>query len=60
MLEVGDYVAKNPEEVLQELLSPKSLIYTLLGVAVVAFLLFTDWRLLLEHKKLKFRFRIWK
>lgn len=60
MLHAGHYVAQNPKEVLHELITPKFFIYTLLGLALVAFFLFTDWRTLLEHKKLKFRFKIWK
>lgn len=59
MLKAGNYVAQNPKEVLHEMLSPKFFIYTLLGIALVAFILFADWRTLLENKKLKFKFRIW-
>jgi membrane protein DedA with SNARE-associated domain len=60
MLEAGNYVAQNPKAVLNQLISPQFFIYTLLGLFLVSCLLFTDWRSLLEHKKLKFRFRIWK
>jgi membrane protein DedA with SNARE-associated domain len=60
MLEAGNYVAENPKAVLHKLISPQFIFYTALGLALVAFLLFTDWRTLLEHKKLKFKFKIWK
>jgi membrane protein DedA with SNARE-associated domain len=60
MLEAGDYVAENPKEVLHKLINPQFFIYTILGIALVGFILFTDWRTLMEHKKLKFKFKIWK
>lgn len=60
MLKAGHFVAQNPKEVLKQLISPEFIIYTILGIALVCFILFTDWRTLLEHKKLKFKFKIWK
>lgn len=60
VLETGDFVAKNPQEALEIIYHPRSFIYLILGIVLVAFLLFTDWRTLLETKKLRFKFKILK
>lgn len=60
VLEASDYVAQDPKAVLHNLFSPQFIIYTMLGIVVVAFLLFADWRTLLEKKKIRFKFNILK
>lgn len=42
------------------LLSVKGIVVMLLGAAMVAGFLFLDWRSLLQQRKLRFDFRIWK
>ncbi|MBK0403241.1 hypothetical protein I5M27_09610 [Adhaeribacter sp. BT258] len=60
ILEASDYVAQDPKAALQSLFSPQFIFYTVLGLLLVAFLLFADWRLLLEKKELRFKFNILK
>jgi membrane protein DedA with SNARE-associated domain len=60
MIATGSYLASSAGSLKESLLSPKSIIVLLLGLIVLGGLLFLDWRELLEHKKLKFRFKIWK
>jgi membrane protein YqaA with SNARE-associated domain len=40
--------------------SAKSIVGAVLALALVGGLLFVDWQTLIEERKLKFRFRIWK
>lgn len=60
MIATGSYLASSAGSLKESLLSPKSIIMLVLGVVVLGGLLFLDWRELLEHKKLKFKFKIWK
>ncbi|MFC5271327.1 hypothetical protein [Adhaeribacter terreus] len=60
VLKASEYVSKDPKAALQHLFSPQFIIYTILGILLVAFLLFADWRTLLEKKKLRFKFNILK
>jgi membrane protein YqaA with SNARE-associated domain len=59
MIMTGRYLA-NASGFLDSLLAPKTLISLLLGLFVLAGLLFIDWFALLREKKLRFRFKIWK
>jgi len=60
MIATGSYLASNAGSIRESLFSPKSIIMLLLGIVVLGGLLFLDWRELLCHKKLKFKFKIWK
>jgi membrane protein DedA with SNARE-associated domain len=60
MVLTGDYVAKNINNILQGLLSWQSLLGTIGGIIIVSLFLFTDWRKLLQEKKFRLSFRIWK
>jgi hypothetical protein len=40
--------------------SPKAIVMLALGLVVIAWFLFLDWRALLQQKKFKFNFKIWK
>ena len=60
MIATGSYLASSAGSLKDSLLSPKSITVLLLGLIVLGGLLFLDWRELLEHKKLKFKFKIWK
>ena len=56
----GRYVALNASTLQQTLLSPKNIVITGLGLATLALMLFLDWRVMLEKRKLAFNFKIWK
>jgi membrane protein DedA with SNARE-associated domain len=57
---IGDYAAKNTNDVLHGVISPKSIIMLTIGFLLIFALLFLDWRELLQHKRFKLRFAIWK
>lgn len=60
MLHAGKFAYENAEQVIQGMLSWQALSGTLVGVFLLLAFLFTDWKLLLQHKKLRLNFRIWK
>lgn len=60
ILKASDYVAQDPKAALKSMFSPQFFFFTLLGFLLIAFLLFAEWRLLLEKKKLRFKFNILK
>jgi len=60
MILTGHYLAGNASDTFKNLLSPKSLLTLLLGLILLGGFLFLDWFELLQHKKLKFKFKIWK
>lgn len=57
---IGKYATENAEELLMGLISWKSITGLLLGILLIAALLFIDWRTLLQERKLALRFDIWK
>ena len=57
---LGDYAAKNAVDIAQGMVSAKSIVGFSLGLLFVLALLFIDWRTLLQKKKLKLHFHIWK
>jgi membrane protein YqaA with SNARE-associated domain len=60
MILTGSYLAGNAGDTFKNLLSPKSIITLLLGLILLGGILFIDWFELLQHKKLKLKFKIWK
>ncbi len=60
MVITGDYIAHNVASIIHGLLSWKSLVGTILGSLVICLFLFTNWRKLLEEKKISLSFNIWK
>jgi membrane protein DedA with SNARE-associated domain len=57
---MGRYAAENTEKLLEGLVSWKSITGLVLGLLLIAALLFIDWQTLLQHRKLKVKFNIWK
>jgi membrane protein YqaA with SNARE-associated domain len=51
---------KNFGDIVKGQRSPKSLIVAGLGILLIGLVLFIDWKELLQHKKLRFRFDIWR
>jgi membrane protein YqaA with SNARE-associated domain len=56
----GKYAAENTEKLLQGMVSWQSITGLVLGVLLIFALLFIDWRSLLQYKKFKLGFKIWK
>ncbi len=57
---MGKTAVANFEELIQGMLSWKSIAGLALGLLLIFALLFVDWRTLLQHKKLRLKFAIWK
>lgn len=57
---MGKYAAENAEKVLEGLVNWKSIVGFSLGVLLIAALLFIDWRTLIQKKRFKLKFDIWK
>ncbi|MDB5284377.1 MAG: hypothetical protein JWO06_3452 [Bacteroidota bacterium] len=57
---MGKYAAENTEKIFQGIVNWKSITGLVLGFLLIAALLFIDWRTMIQHKKLKLRFKIWK
>jgi len=57
---LGDYAARNTNELLQGIVSWQSITGLILGFLLIFALLFIDWRSLLQDKKLTLKFQIWK
>lgn len=60
MVLAGDYAARNAQAVVHGFLSWKTVSGTLLGIVLVGIFLFIDWRRLLQEKKFRLTFHIWK
>ncbi len=60
MVLTGDYIAQNSKSILEGLLTWQSFLAILPGIVIICAPLFIDWRMLLEKKKWKLNFRIWK
>lgn len=56
----GKYASANLSDLLHGEANWKTLIVLIAGLVVIAAFVFVDWRSLLEHKKLRFRFKILK
>jgi len=57
---LGNFAAKNVNEMISASLSWKSISSLILGILLIAALLFIDWFALLEKKKFVLNFKIWK
>ena len=59
-LQAGKYASENTQKLIDEALSWKSIASFALALLLLACLLFIDWRLLIQQKKLMLNFKIWK
>jgi len=57
---MGEYAANNTQDLLHGIVNWKTIVGLVLGLLLVFALLFIDWRSLLQQKKFKLRFQIWK
>lgn len=60
MVLTGNFAVKNAQAIAHGFLSWRSVSGTLLGIVIICVFLFIDWRMLLEEKKFRLNFRIWK
>jgi membrane protein YqaA with SNARE-associated domain len=60
MVYVGEYAALNIDNILKGFFSIKSLMGAFGGLALLFLILFIDWRILLQNKRFKLNFSIWK
>jgi membrane protein YqaA with SNARE-associated domain len=60
MVYVGEYAALNIDNILKGFFSIKSLMGGFGGLALLFLILFIDWRILLQNKRFKLNFSIWK
>ncbi len=56
----GKYVAENAPSILEGAISWKSIAGITIGLLLIIALLFIDWRTLVQQKKFKINFKIWK
>lgn len=57
---MGKYAAKNTTELFHGILTWKSIAGLLVGMLLVFSILFIDWRTLIQQKKFRLKFNIWK
>ncbi|MFN8310114.1 MAG: hypothetical protein U0T73_09135 [Chitinophagales bacterium] len=57
---LGDYAAKSTNDLVHGIVSWKTWVSLAVGLVLLCALLFIDWRTLLQQKKLRLRFKIWK
>ena len=57
---MGKYAAENTQTILRGMVSVKSFIALGIGLLFIAALLFIDWRALLQDKKFRIHFNIWR
>ncbi len=60
MIFSGLYAAANFKNLVHDSYSPKGIVTLVLGCVVIGGFLFLDWHALLQRKKFRFNFRIWK
>lgn len=57
---MGKYAAENTRNLIQGVLSWKSIAGLVLGLLLIFSIFFIDWRTLIQQKKLRLKFNIWK
>ncbi len=60
MVITGDYFAKNAVAISNGFVNWKTISGSLIGILIIAIFLFIDWRSVLQEKKFKLNFSIWK
>lgn len=60
MVITGKHAASSFDDIIHGTFSLKGILTAVAGLVVIGGLLFIDWRALLQQKKLKFNFKIWK
>jgi hypothetical protein len=60
MLFSGRYALQNSVDPVHGIFTAKGIALMAIGLLVLAVFLFLDWRMLLEERKVKVEFRIWR
>jgi membrane protein YqaA with SNARE-associated domain len=60
LVHLGKYGTENAESILRGAISWESITSLAIGLLFISALLFIDWRSLIQKKKIKLNFRIWK
>jgi len=60
MVFTGDYFARNAVAISNGFINWKTVSGSIVGLVLIAVFLFIDWRLLLQEKKFRLNFNIWK
>ena len=60
LLFTGRYAVTSLQDLLRGIVSLKAILTVIVGLVIVGGLLFIDWRSLLQRRRLKFNFKIWK
>ena len=57
---LGKYAAEHARNIIEGALSWKSITSLVVGLLLICALIFVDWRSLIQKKKFKLKFKIWK
>ncbi len=60
VVHLGNYTSKNISSIAKGALSAKSIVGLVMGVVLLFAILFVDWRTLIQKKKFRLKFKIWK
>jgi membrane protein YqaA with SNARE-associated domain len=60
VIHLGKYTSENVQVILEGMVSWKTVTSLILGLLMLFFILFIDWRSLIQKNKFKLNFRIWK
>ena len=60
VVNLGKYTSENTQSILDGILSWETITSLFIGLLFLFFILFIDWRSLLQKRKFQFNFRIWK
>jgi membrane protein DedA with SNARE-associated domain len=60
MVLTGNYVAVNAKRIVEGFLNWKSIAGTVAGLIILCLFMFIDWHQLLQQRKLRLRFNVWK
>jgi membrane protein YqaA with SNARE-associated domain len=60
LVNLGKYTSENTQSIIDGILSWKTITSLLVGLLFLFFILFIDWRSLIQKNKFKLNFRIWK
>ena len=60
MVHAGKFAAENADSLIHGLFSWKSITGSVIGLIIILVFLFIDWRTLIQEKKFRLKFNIWK
>ncbi|MFL5786418.1 MAG: hypothetical protein ACJ748_00065 [Flavisolibacter sp.] len=60
MVSAGEFAAENIDDILQGFFTWKGILGSAAGIVILFLLLFINWRILIQEKKVRLNFTIWK